>query len=264
MGWTAFVLDNLSWLVFVAICLVVLVYVLFFMKKDREDDTGPKRTPYIPYMDRWRPNTNPGALAGAFLFLAGGMPFLLGFPLLLIILIGVGVIAIILEKRRTGNTPWPMLVFTVGLIAAAIETKILIARKSPLLDHTMAWVAVMAAGLVVALISLWYGGRRTRRSWKRIQARVLDKEIYKDISYADGGEDTARTWCFQLLCEFELNGETYQVTPGFWRTFGTESGVKRFLARAIDNNGRCALWVNPQNPLQAELVGRDVKDVLLH
>ncbi|MFW5733543.1 MAG: hypothetical protein ACOCWR_00625 [Oceanidesulfovibrio sp.] len=263
MDWTGFILDNLSWLIFIGLCLAVLVYVLFFLKNERTHELGPRRIQYIPYTALWRPRNNPGALLGAFLFLAGSMPFLLGFPLLLSIFIGCCVIAVVMEKRRTGATPWSMLVFPVALIAAAMATKILIEQDSPLLDRTMSWVVVMATGLVVMFVSLWHGGRRVRRDWRRVQARVLDKEIYEDIGYADGA-DSGTTWFFTLLCEFELNGETYRVTPSFWRSFGTQSGVRRFLEKVVNRNGLCELWVNPKNPLEAELVGRDVKDALLH
>ncbi len=263
MDWTGYVLDNLSWIVFLGLCLVVLVYTLLFINKDCKDKLGPQRLEYIPFTDRWQPSNNPGALFGAFLFLAGGMPFLLGFPVVLIVFIGVGVISIAVEKWRTGNFPWTKLVFPVALIAAAVATKILIEQDSHLLDHTMGWVAVMASGLVVMFVSLWYGGRRARRNWQRVQARVLNKEIYEDVGYADGAEP-GKTWFFTLLCEFDLNGETYRVTPSFWRSFATKSGVERFLEKVVNRNGLCELWVNPQNPLETELLGRDVKDALLH
>lgn len=263
MDWTGFVLDNLSWLIFVGICLAVLVYALFFMKKDRENNLGPQRIQYIPFTDRWQPNSNPGALFGAFLFLAGGMPFLLGFPVVLVVFIAVGVVAAIFTKRLTGSMPWSMVLFTTGLVVWAGFTWSLEKNDSPLLGHTMGWLGVMAAGLIVALVSLLYSGRRTRRNWQRVQARVLDKEIYEDFSYT-GDDEPGKTWFFTLLCEFELGGQTYRVTPSFWRSFGTKSGVGRFLEKVVNRNGLCELWVNPQNPLETEVVGRDVKDVMLH
>ena len=121
-------------------------------------------------------------------------------------------------------------------------------------------IAVCLSGLLVIAISLICAGRKTRRHWRRVRARCLDREIWKE----DGdGPDSGKTWNFQTLCEFELDGEAYRVTPGYWSTFATRAGIQRFLNKNIQE-GMCELHVNPDNPLQTEFVGHDIKDLLLH
>jgi hypothetical protein len=114
---------------------------------------------------------------------------------------------------------------------------------------------------VFGLLSLAYDARKRRRNWKRIKAKRLDKEIYKEKTIDADGHGI--TWHFQLLCEFELDGKTYKVTPAYWRTFFTKRGAKNFLESKI-KNGMCELYVNPDNPLETEFVGNDIKDFLLH
>ena len=94
-----------------------------------------------------------------------------------------------------------------------------------------------------------------------LEAKCLDREIRQVCSpHGHGG----KTWAFRLLCEFELAGQTYRVTPDYWTTFSSETSVASFLDQAVSPKGCCRLYVNPANPLQAELVGHDLKDALLH
>jgi hypothetical protein len=123
------------------------------------------------------------------------------------------------------------------------------------------WIYISFGGLLFALYSLLVGGRRVRRNWKRVKARCLDQEIF--IEYSDDG-DAGKSWSFILLCEFEFNGYTYRVTPDFWTTFITKGSVSRFLSKRVYSEGFCDIFINPDNPLQTEIVGRDIKDLLLH
>ena len=119
-------------------------------------------------------------------------------------------------------------------------------------------------GLVLTLASILFRGRIVRRNWKKVLAQCTDKE-WKNVPGAPGQRGGVRkTWTFQLLCKFELDGKQYTVTPGYWSTFISESQLQKFLDKIISPDGRCQLWVNPNNPLQAELIANDIKDFLLH
>jgi len=129
-------------------------------------------------------------------------------------------------------------------------------------DHrvdTKTVLMMMAGGWVFALASLWWSGRTQRKTWVKIKAKCLDKEWQRVFS----GE--GYSWTFRLLCKFYFNGKEYQVTPApYWTTFISENSLKQFLERKITVDHYCDLYINPKNPLQAEVVGRDVKDFLLH
>lgn len=71
-------------------------------------------------------------------------------------------------------------------------------------------------------------------------------------------------WAFRLVCEFELDGRRFTVTPDYWSTFISEGSVQNFLGKVVSPDGKCQLWVNPKNPLQTELIANDIKDFLLH
>lgn len=119
-------------------------------------------------------------------------------------------------------------------------------------------------GLFIGFVSVIFRGRIVRKSWKRVSARCIDKECKRvpGIPGLRGG--ARRTWTFLLICEFEMDGKRYTVTPGYWSTFISEARVEKFLDRVISSNGKCQLWVNPKNPLQTELISNDIKDLLLH
>lgn len=119
-------------------------------------------------------------------------------------------------------------------------------------------------GLVIGLVSIFWRGRIVRRNWKKVLAQCTDKE-WKSVLGAPGQRGGIRkAWAFQLLCEFELEGTRYTVTPGYWSTFISEERLRKFLDKVISPDGTCQLWVNPENPLQAELLAHDIKDILLH
>ncbi|MBK7315674.1 hypothetical protein [Candidatus Aalborgicola defluviihabitans] len=119
-------------------------------------------------------------------------------------------------------------------------------------------------GLVLALISILFRGRIVRRNWKKVLAQCTDKEWKKVLGTPGQGGGVRLTWTFQLLCEFELDGNRYTVTPEYWSTFISENRLQKFLDKVISPDGACQLWVNPKNPLQTELIANDIKDFLLH
>lgn len=126
------------------------------------------------------------------------------------------------------------------------------------------FLLISIIGLVLGLVSVLFRGRIVRRNWKRIVAQCTDKEWKSIIGAASQRGGVRKAWTFKLLCEFELGGKRYTVTPGYWSTFISEGRLQKFLAKVISPDGKCQLWVNPENPLQAELIANDIKDFLLH
>ena len=126
-------------------------------------------------------------------------------------------------------------------------------------SHWILWICLL--GLTVMFSSLLISGRSERKNWIKLEAYCIDSEIKQELSMDPEG---GKTWNFRLICQYTFNGKTYRVTPDFWRSFATESGIKRFLEKNIHSNSTCQLYINPENPLQTEFVGRDIKDVLVH
>ena len=123
------------------------------------------------------------------------------------------------------------------------------------------WICIAVGGLLFGILSLAWQARWDRRKWKRIRARHIDHEVWQDFSNdSDGG----KVWNFLILCEYELDGKTYRVTPGYWCSFPMKGSVLRFVSKRIAADGTCEIYINPDNPLQTEIVGHDIKDFLLH
>ena len=119
-------------------------------------------------------------------------------------------------------------------------------------------------GLILALVSILFRGRIIRKNWNKVLAQCTEKEWKRVLGAPSQRGGVRWTWTFQLLCKFELDGKRYTVTPGYWSTFISERRLQKFLNKVISSDGTCQLWVNPKNPLQAELVANDIKDFLLH
>lgn len=123
---------------------------------------------------------------------------------------------------------------------------------------------IAVLGIVIGLMSILFRGRTVRKKWKKVVAICSDREWHEVLGAAGLNGGVRKTWAFQLLCVFELEGKKYTVTPAYWSTFISENHLLSFLEKHISADGKCQLWVNPKNPLQTELVANDVKDFILH
>ena len=119
-------------------------------------------------------------------------------------------------------------------------------------------------GLVLMLVSTFIRGRNVRKNWKKVSAQCIDQETNWVFGTPGLRGGSRKSWTFRLLCEFEMNGVQYTVTPGYWTTFISESRLQTFLNKVISVDGKCQLWINPKNPLQTELVAHDIKDLFIH
>ena len=111
---------------------------------------------------------------------------------------------------------------------------------------------VMLVGLATCIGSIYYSARKKRSNWRRVRARCLDKDVFWE--YSQDPEGGGKVWTFRLLCAFDLDGKTYRVTPNFWSTFPTKDSVIKFLGNRVSSSGTCVLLINPDNPLETELM----------
>jgi hypothetical protein len=121
---------------------------------------------------------------------------------------------------------------------------------------------MMVGCLVLALFGTWFKSRRQRRNWVIATARCVDRELRKFHRPKSGGRD----WFWRIVCEYEYQGEKHRVTPDApqWVNFSSEEAVMKFIGENIAPDGTCKLHVNPQNPLQTELVSGDLREKLLY
>ena len=116
---------------------------------------------------------------------------------------------------------------------------------------------------LVLLGAMWLKVRRERRDWQVVEARCVDREVRR--VWEAGGEGGGRVWAWRIVCEYKYQGVEYRVTPVInWKNFRSEKVAVRFLDKKIFPNGHCKIRVNPNNPLQTELFGQGIKDVLFY
>ena len=151
--------------------------------------------------------------------------------------------------RPTGlgclSSAFGVLMFLGGVIAAIVWNP---------------WAVLIAVGgWVLIMLTIWLTARGRRRNWRRVRARCLDREL-RQVSNPKGG----RSWMWRLLCEYDLPQGAQRVTPAVqWCTFLFRSSAERYLSQRVAEDGSCELYVNPDDPREAELVGQGIKEWLL-
>ena len=117
------------------------------------------------------------------------------------------------------------------------------------------------ASLILMFGGLWWHARKRRESWVVVPARCVDRELKQVMSA--GGMHKGWVWQWRVVCDYRLEGREYRVTPLVcWTTFRTEAAALKFLAKRISPSGECKLGVNPQSPLEAELLGKGLREFL--
>jgi hypothetical protein len=69
-------------------------------------------------------------------------------------------------------------------------------------------------------------------------------------------------WLWRVICEVDYGGKHYVVSPtvnwsafGQWNTaFWSEEKAQLFISQRISPSGECKLRLNPNDPLEAELL----------
>lgn len=122
------------------------------------------------------------------------------------------------------------------------------------------FVLVAVGGLLVGLAALWLPARGRRRHWLRVPAMCIDREVRETV----GLRPSDRRWEGRLLCVYKRDDTIQEVTPAVsWIAFRSRANAEEYLSRRITDDGRCELYVNPDDPTEAELVGQGIKEWLL-
>jgi hypothetical protein len=145
------------------------------------------------------------------------------------------------------------------MVGFALIFLILFLRVHSLATFYNAALVLTGSGFVVMWTGFWLMARKKRAGWKIVEGRCIDREV-KEVPGLDG-----LTWMWRVVCEYELDGSKYRVTPMMgWTSYASEKAALEYLAKRISPDGRCKLGVNPKVPLQTELLeGRGIEDLLL-
>lgn len=115
-------------------------------------------------------------------------------------------------------------------------------------------IALMVFGLVLLMLSRYAAGHFLYSRFVSVEALCVDKEIREFICPDSAGSLTESTfWVPRILCNFEFRNQSFRVTPIIVKTvaFSSKKGADHFLEKRMDANGKCRLWIDPDNPLHA-------------
>lgn len=115
-------------------------------------------------------------------------------------------------------------------------------------------IAIMVIGLVLLLSSRYTAGHFLYARFVAVEAVCTDREIREFVDPDSAGSLIKSTfWKPRILCNFEFENRSYQVTPIIVKivAFNTKEGADCFLDQRVDKNGNCTLWIDPENPLHA-------------
>jgi hypothetical protein len=113
-------------------------------------------------------------------------------------------------------------------------------------------ISIMVFGLVLLISSRYTAGLYLYGRFVPVEAVCIDREVREFIDPDSIGSLIKNTfWKPRILCKFQFQGCSYQVTPIIVKifAFNTKEEVHCFLDKRIDENGKCTLWINPKNPL---------------
>ena len=150
------------------------------------------------------------------------------------------------------NTPLTTSVQLLGMALFFVGSTCLIVSKS----RTVAWLVLSVMGFGLILLARLYAAWHKHRDWICIPAHCLDREVrLRRNTYRSGA---SQIWEIRLLCEFSISGKTYRATPQTSHTlaFRSKEEAEKHLEKFILPDGRCKLWVRPQNPLEASFPER--------
>ena len=176
---------------------------------------------------------------------------------------------VILIINLTRKTPKPMMtescrlafwLVVPGLFACLSGVALIFL---PELDHENSGLALAGGGFLAMVGGTFLNAaaaKKNRKAWPVVPAHCTDHQLQKGrASTANGAVDC---WYWQVVCEINYGGKHYVVTPMVhWSDLGqgdapftNEAKAQEFVAQKIMLNGECKLRVNPNNPLEAELI----------
>ena len=113
-------------------------------------------------------------------------------------------------------------------------------------------------GILTVMGWAWWNAKRPDHYWRVVNARCLDRELRQIRVRTTPG--FVMGWFWRILCEYEYMGVKYRATPSvYWRNFQSQEEATAFLNERIRPDGTLLLRVNPECPLEAELVDPPAK-----
>lgn len=125
--------------------------------------------------------------------------------------------------------------------------------------HLTLGLTLAGAGFLSVCASVVFNAltaRAKRAAWPVVSARCIEQALQRHHS------DGADFWLWRLVCELNFEGKTYRVIPKVrWSDAGqsespfwSESKAQAFISKIVSPSDECKLRVNPQNPLEAEVL----------
>ena len=153
------------------------------------------------------------------------------------------------EDKKTRDLLSKLRVIVVIAVLAIFVSVVLISGSAiPTLG-----ICVSAVFLILGVF--WLDLKILKKGWKTVRAHCVDRECQYGKA---GGEG----WTCRIKCDYHYNGVKYTVTPlvGYLGTdcgFASEKAALKFLDKRISPTGECKLLINPQEPLQTQLIKND-------
>jgi hypothetical protein len=130
-------------------------------------------------------------------------------------------------------------------------------------DHENLGLALAVGGLLTMCASVSLNAvlaKSKRAAWPKVPARCTERQLQKRKYATEGGSTDG--WVWRVVCEIDYGGKTQVVSPKVhWSDggqadtpFWSEKKAQQFIAQRISPQGGCKLRVNPQNPVEAELL----------
>src|ERR1044071_2983083 len=167
-----------------------------------------------------------------------------------------------LSKGLRPDNNWVALLFAIAFV-----TSLVVVVKTRGNDPTIGMIGA-AISFLGMFISALVHTRLKKSKWVKIQSKCIDKEL-NTISVS--GMPGRVLWTWRWLCEFELNGKKYRVTPDYFSSYSPTAGklgaynnkqIAEELGQTVfSNENTIELWVNPNNPLETEIAKKmEAKD----
>lgn len=191
------------------------------------------------------------------------------FALSIVGFMGAGAIAILLYKLTHRDRPKPMmtdscrLVFWLvvpGMFAFLSGVALMLL---PQLGHENFGAVLAGAAFLLVLGGTFLNAavaKTKRKAWPVVPAQCAYQQLQMRKYSSEGGSSDG--WLWQVVCEIKYGGKQYAVSPKVhWSDLGqgdapfwSEAKAREFISRKISPKGECLVRVNPDNPLEAELL----------
>jgi len=133
----------------------------------------------------------------------------------------------------------------------------------PEFGHVPLGIGLAVGGFLTAFASIFLNAvqaKSKRKAWPVVPARCTEQQLQK--KWFGNPEEFSEGWLWRVVCEIDYGGKNYVVSPKVhWSDmermdapFCSEEKAQQFISLKISPKGECKLRVNPNNPLEAELL----------